>query len=148
MLIEAVACPAPEPAANRLVTLAQPSRAILDIETRSACDLKAVGAYVYAAHSSTSITHFGFKLDDGPTIVWRPSEAPMPVELLAALADPTVTLVAHNAGFERVLLTSHAGRAIGVPIEALQNISRWSCTAARAPARLGYQESWAGFALH
>jgi DNA polymerase len=116
----------PPPPSSLLV----PSRLILDIETRSTCDLKRCGIAVYAAHPSTSITHVGYKIGDGPVAVWRPAKTPMPMELHAALTDPHVVLVAHNAGFEYTLLNGTPGRAIGMP--DLSDRSRWSCTAARA----------------
>jgi DNA polymerase bacteriophage-type len=107
-----------------------PDRLILDIESRSACDLKKCGVHVYAEHPTTSITHVGWKLGKGPTAVWQPAKRPMPAELFAALIDRSVILVAHNAGFEHALLNGPPGRAVGMP--DLSDRPRWSCTASRA----------------
>ena len=47
------------------------------------------------------------------------------------LADERIALTAHNAGFERRLLSGPPGLALGLP-EALSAPQRWSDTAARA----------------
>ncbi len=52
----------------------------LDLETYSEVELKTAGVYVYAAHPSTEIT------------------------LCVALVDPTVTLISHNANFDRIVM--------------------------------------------
>lgn len=109
------------------------TRAVIDIETRSAADLKEVGSHVYAEHPTTSVTHFAYKIDGGETKMWRPSCEIIPDDLYAVLVAPDATLVAHNApGFERVVLTGHAGIRTGIPAAAIRPIGRWSCTAARA----------------
>lgn len=107
-----------------------------DIETRSATDLKQSGMYVYAASPSTQIILWSYAIDDGPIKVFYPifGQA-FPDDLLEAILDETTIFVAHNASFERVLL-SLVGRAI-MPAEAhaqIRRIERWSCTAARARA--------------
>ena len=104
---------------------------VIDIETRSACDLKKAGLYVYASDPTTLITHVGYKNGQGGVRMWRPPVEPIPNQLADALADERVTLVAHNAGFERLLMGGHAGQTIGIP-EAVTVVERWSCTAARA----------------
>jgi hypothetical protein len=50
-----------------------------------------------------------------------------PNELLDALADERITLVAHNVGFERRLLSGPPGRALGLPA-SLSALERWSDT--------------------
>lgn len=105
----------------------------LDIETRSECDLTACGQYVYFEHPSTEITEVGWGIDDGPITTWTPPFGQeMPDEVAAAVHDPAVGLVAHNASFERIGLSSAAGRKLGFP--DLSGLSRWTCTAARAAA--------------
>ena len=109
-----------------------PMRTIIDIETRSVADLRKCGVYVYAEHPSTDITHVGWKTGDGPAHIWRPlSGASMPFDLYQAFSDPAVTIVAHNAGFERTVLSGPPGRRIGIPA-AIRDLARWDCTAARA----------------
>jgi DNA polymerase bacteriophage-type len=56
----------------------------------------------------------------------------MPSDLLAALSDPGCVIVAHNAAFERTVLTGRAGTVIGIP--DIADLDRWSCTASRAAA--------------
>lgn len=103
----------------------------LDIETRSCCDLRKAGQYAYAEHPTTEILCVAWALDNDPVAVWYP-RTELPPDLLAvALADPAVSLVAHNASFERVLLTGAPGQRIGMPA-AIEPLGRWVCTAARA----------------
>ena len=104
----------------------------LDYETRSECDLKACGAYVYAKHPSTKVLCAVWAYQDGRKThqgIWRnwPTPTPMPLKLEAALRDPAVTLHAWNAQFER-LITTHV---IGIHVD----IKRTHCTAAWARAR-------------
>jgi DNA polymerase len=56
----------------------------------------------------------------------------MPADLTSVLSNEATPLVAHNAGFERLLLTGPAGARIGVPTNTIANLTRWDCTAARA----------------
>lgn len=64
-------------------------------------------------------------VDDEPVETWFKG-TPVPAKLTAALADPTVTVCAHNAGFERLMLAS------ALPAWPQPELSRWDCTAARA----------------
>lgn len=132
----------------------------LDIESRSPVDLIACGVYVYAEHEQTQVTHVGWAVDGEPIEVWLPLfpadfvhvgqtilgvpvlmyGGPMPAGLRAALDDPECEIVAHNAGFERIVLAGPAGRRLGFrPIP----IRRMECTAARA-AGLGLPRSLDG----
>jgi len=77
----------------------------LDLETYSELNLTSVGVYVYAAHPSTEITLFAYAIDDGPVRVWDLTTGePMPRDLRVALVDPTVTLISHNANFDRIVM--------------------------------------------
>lgn len=105
------------------------ARLYLDFETRSTCDIKA-GVYRYFEDPSTQILLAAWAIDDGP-VQWSPLPG-MPGALLGtgyiddlfgALTAPDVTIVAHNAAFERIAL-----RSLGVDIP----LTRWDCTAARA----------------
>ena len=113
-------------------------RVHIDLETRSAADLRKVGQYVYAAHPTTEIIVVCYAIDAGPVQTWIPTRStapgePMPFDLATALETPEVLLVAHNAGFERNLVSSPAGARIGFPA-GLEAVERWNCTAARAAA--------------
>lgn len=99
----------------------------LDFETRSTADLRKVGVYAYADDPTTEVLLACWALDDGPVQTWFRG-TPVPPELTAALADPSVTVCAHNAGFERLMLTKVL-RSEHWPTPTL---SRWDCTAARA----------------
>ena len=132
----------------------------LDIETRAVADLRKVGVYVYAEHAATEITMVAWSFGDGqPASVWFPAISTrqdtrlltgstatigghrvrlvggdLPAGLADGLRDPAVTLVAHNAGFERLVLGGAPGARILPPdiIAAMRPLRRWNCTAARA----------------
>ena len=73
----------------------------LDLESRSAVDLKETGAYTYAADQTTDIWCAAYAFGDEPIKVWRPGE-PVPADIVEhVLLGGTVT--AHNAAFERVM---------------------------------------------
>ena len=118
-------------------------RTFIDLESRSTIDLTKTGVYVYAEHPSTEITLVCWAVDDDPVSTWRPLEEPeIPFELYILLHDRAVTLVAHNAGFERTMLSGEPGRRIGCP-PGLDDLARWDCTAARA-ARVGLPRTLEG----
>lgn len=100
----------------------------LDIETRSEIDLRKVGQYAYAEHPTTEIIVICWALDDAPVETWFPLTEPEPFELRMTLDDPTIQLVAHNASFERTLL-SYGPRA---RYPHMRDLGRWDCTAGRA----------------
>jgi DNA polymerase len=122
---------------------------VVDYETRSVANLRTkgkkigVGAYEYAVHPSTKILCVAWKIgtkEELPTTktkVWAlHQEKDIPTEFLAALFDPEIRLVAHNAGFEQVI-TNHVlpyyyrHRFFSHKV-APTPISRWICTAALA----------------
>jgi DNA polymerase len=122
-----------------------------DIETRSHCDLKKAGAYVYAEHPTTQVMMFAYRIGRrGRLRVWIPllpaatlavlpnadlvGGPDMPADLRAAILDPATQFVAHNASFERTVLGGDAGRRLlGDELSAiLGTLRRWNCTAARA----------------
>ncbi len=119
---------------------------ILDYETRSRAPLKKTGSFEYAAHPSTRILCVAWKLGTreelrtAPTRSWSPflDGGIVPRELAEALADETVTIVAHNALFEQVITRFVLPRyTIGPKKKAIiQDLpsSRWYCTAATAAA--------------
>lgn len=96
----------------------------LDTETYNETSIK-VGTYKYAA--SCELLILTYALDDGPVKLWEvASGEPCPLELQAAFADPEVTLVAHNAMFDRIVLRHTIG--LSAPI------TRWHCTMVQALA--------------
>ncbi|CAB4124708.1 DNA-directed DNA polymerase, family A, palm domain containing protein [uncultured Caudovirales phage] len=100
----------------------------IDFETRSTIDLRKTGVYVYADHPTTDVILACWAVDDHAVESWYHRD-PNPSSLMQLLADPSVTVVAHNAGFERAMLQSVLGPRYGWPVVPLD---RWDCTAARA----------------
>jgi len=85
---------------------------VIDIETYSDVDLKAVGSFVYA--QSCELLLVGYAVDDGEAAVWdlitsghSPTNNTMPPELHEALQRRGDIRIAHNAsGFERWVLAT------------------------------------------
>ena len=96
----------------------------LDIETYCDLDLKRSGVYKYSEHSTFEIMllAYAFNTDEVKVIDLANGEK-IPSDLAAALLNPAIVKVAHNANFERVCL-----RQIGYEIP----INQWECTAAKA----------------
>lgn len=121
----------------------------LDFETASGCDLKKAGAYVYAENPTTEITALCFINDKGQG--WELDPAMLApqyhTDLLDYANDPSVTFVAHNAGFERAIWRNIMVGRFGwpdIPIE------RWHDTMAVAlmkglPAKLDVLTRVLGF---
>ena len=102
----------------------------LDTETFSAVDIRRVGAYRYAEHQSTRLLILAWALDDGPVTVEDITDLGAPSTQFQALFNsPDTRLVAHNAGFDRLILSHTQG--LNAPL------GRWYCTAAQARAH-GY----------
>jgi DNA polymerase len=107
----------------------RPVLVYIDFETRSAADLKAVGVWNYAGHSSTQAACMAFAIDDYPVEIWTAASGEdFPRKLFTH-----ALLVAHNVPFERAILRECFG--IDIPLD------RWLDTQALArhgglPARL------------
>ena len=89
----------------------------MDFETRSACDLRKAGSYIYSCHSTTSIMCLAWAYGDGEVLLWHPA---FPTAGLAEYgADDLWELhgnialgeivEAHNAFFERCIWTNVGG---------------------------------------
>lgn len=85
---------------------------LIDFETESQCDLKKSGCWVYAEHPTTNIICLGYTIDGIGTIVMCDNALTFdPVRavdmrsgsLEAAVSDPAVIFVAHNAAFEKAI---------------------------------------------
>jgi DNA polymerase len=131
--------------------------ATIDFETRSACSLRACGAWVYALHPTTDIICLAYRLpywSPGRTELWHPgfshlgiAEGPFThiCELLEWV-DSGGLLEAHNANFERCIWTNILTVRYGFPAMSIGN---WRCSAAKAAAHAlprGLED--AGAALH
>lgn len=115
-------------------------RVNIDVETKSTCDLRKTSAHVYANHPDTDIILVRYALESAPDKVreWRCYRDPMPADLITYLLEEKYTLVAHNAGFEKAILTAgHLVEKYGIPKIAP---TRWDDTAARA-ARMALPRS-------
>ena len=86
---------------------------ILDTETRSPCVLKETGVYVYSEHPADGDTD-GYQLlmaswrfhgEQTTTHSWGLEDGDVPEEFIEALVDPKVRKVAHNAHFDRIVLS-------------------------------------------
>lgn len=79
----------------------------IDIESFSDVDLGKCGVYRYAESSAFEILLFGYSADGGDVHVIDLAQGEsMPEEILAALADGSVTKWAFNASFERICLSA------------------------------------------
>lgn len=102
----------------------------LDLETRSAVDLKKAGVYRYAEDPSTAIWVARFRFDAGPVGEWRPGW-PYPREVFDHL-ELGRRVVAHTASFERTMWMRnlYARDPAVPPLKPEQMV----CTMARAQA--------------
>lgn len=101
----------------------------LDFETKSACDLKAHGVYVYAAHPSTDVHCLAYSFDDEPVELWTPG-MPIPPRLENHLTFGGIC-IAHNAQFERAIFTHVMAPKYGWPNP---DVEQWRCTMVMAYA--------------
>jgi DNA polymerase len=94
----------------------------VDTEVYSAADLKSVGVYRYAADRSTSLLLVAWAVDDAPAQVWDCLAEPLPPPALARAVEVAGEIWAHNAQFDRVILS----RLWQPPPD------RWRCTMVQA----------------
>src|ERR1700676_26125 len=112
---------------------------IADFETRSEAEITEVGLHNYAIHPSTRALFLGWRivkdLEDRatPMELWGPMSERMPAELLIAIEDPAVDIIAHNSAFERYIFKYVIG--IEIPIERFQD-TQASARYLSLPARL------------
>lgn len=108
----------------------------LDYETQSHVDLTEVGAYVYANHPSTRITHAAFSIEGGERFLFQLHRDPK-LDTLHELADLIEVhlnldrfIVAHNAPFEYLITLFTLSRMLGRKIAVEPR--NFDCTMARA----------------
>lgn len=117
---------------------------ILDYETRSEADLKAVGAFEYASHSTTEILCVAWRIGTretlgiAPTYVWSPFlGGSQNDKLIEVLQQPKIIKVAHNALFEQFITSNVLTRYMKLDRPFIQNHltpEYWMCTASLAAA--------------
>lgn len=103
------------------------SKLHIDLESRSAVDLRRAGVHVYAADASTSIWCAAFAVDDGPVDLWLPGD-PCPDAVRRAVAEGW-QIFAHNFAFERTMWRHILAARHGWPQPKL---TQWRCTMAMA----------------
>ena len=89
----------------------------IDIESYSDADLQKCGVYKYAQSSNFEILLFGVSVNGGEVIVYDLAQGEeLPMDIITALADDTVTKWAFNAAFERVCLSETIRSAFAVTV--------------------------------
>ncbi len=73
--------------------------AIIDFESKSNCDLKAAGAYVYSEDPTTDVICMSYKIGDAATKTWIKGDPP-PTDLFEAIEEGC-WVVAHNNLFDK-----------------------------------------------
>jgi DNA polymerase len=103
----------------------------LDYESRSEADLRSVGAYNYARHSSTQVLCMAYAFDNEEPRLWWPSEgAPFPSRVVDHFASGR-QIRAHNEAFDRLLTWYIICPDFNIPEPKLE---QWYCTATQARA--------------
>src|SRR5262245_22914096 len=102
----------------------------VDFETRSAVDIKATGAYVYAEDPTTDVWCLAYAFDDEPIELWTPDDFLCPPRVAAHIRAGG-TLIAHNAAFERTVWHHVMTPRYGWP---QPKIEQWRCTMVMAYA--------------
>ena len=92
---------------------------VLDLETYSEVDLTKSGPYPYAEHPSTEVLMCGYSYDGEPAKVLVGHEEIIRI-LGDDLVDPEVTKIAHNTGFDRVVLSGMLGMPVGHYLDPAQ----------------------------
>jgi len=103
------------------------AKIILDVETRSECNIWSTGAWVYSTHPSTQVLCAGYAVDNGPIQLLTDNFEP----LYALLRDEQNYFYAFNAFFERVIWKNVLEKKHGAPPAPLM---RWRCIQAKACA--------------
>lgn len=99
----------------------------LDCETYNGEKDISAGTYEYARTAEVLLVAYAF--DDGPVQLWDRTARGIPLELFNALHDPAVEITAHNAMFDRTVLTMMGDK---VPTKVIQDPNRWHCTMVKA----------------
>ena len=100
---------------------------VIDFETRSLCDLKTAGTYLYVSDSSTDIICMAaHDIPSGDEWLWFAGE-PLPAGLADALAQADF-IAAHNAEFDQGIYEYVAVAEYGFPD---LHPDKWYCTSAQ-----------------
>lgn len=111
---------------------------LIDIETYCETDIKKCGLYRYVSDPSFEILLIAWATDEGSgfgetRLVDLASGEPFPQELLDDFKDSKVTLIAHNAAFERVSFSRYLQQQYpGQYLEPGAFLTRWVVMTASA----------------
>ncbi|MBP3238141.1 MAG: DNA polymerase [Lachnospiraceae bacterium] len=111
----------------------------IDLETYSDIDIKKSGVYKYAESENFEILLFAVSIDNGPVKVYDlASGDTLPMEIIKALTDESVTKWAFNATFERICLSWWLKRnfpehfcSYSIPEDSVRNYldpASWRCS--------------------
>lgn len=101
----------------------------IDVETRSAVDLKKTGAAVYFADPTTDFWMICFAFDDDPVQTWYPGQ-PCPTELSDHIIEGGL-MAAWNAAFEKLAFERILGPRYHWPVPT---VYQWRCVMVQAMA--------------
>lgn len=101
----------------------------VDVESRSAVDLKKCGSYVYFEDETTNLWCVCYALGDGPVETWRPGQSVPTVILDHVMSDGV--FAAHNSAFERGAFHYILTPRYGWPEP---DVTQWRCTMVQAYA--------------
>lgn len=96
---------------------------VIDFETRSACDLKKRGAWVYSEDPTTDVLCLACKWEGQPPWVVTPDDKPKVAATMNAIAQAT-TILGHNISFEYAIWTNVCEKRYGwppIPVEKLRD---------------------------
>lgn len=107
----------------------------IDIETYSPEPLASAGVYKYAEHPDFDILLLAYSIDDQPVqVIELAAGEKLPLDVLEAIYDTSVTKYAYNANFERVCLSAYMRRHEGLPPGSFLDPRGWHCTMVWASA--------------
>ena len=101
-------------------------RLTIDFETRSACDIKRHGAWVYSAHPTTEVLCMAYKWEGEAPGIWIPGDS---IDGISDALETASDIEAHNAQFEFAIWTNVCVPRYGWPPLPLEKLR---CSAAKA----------------
>ena len=101
----------------------------LDTETHSGTDLAKTSVYRYVEDPALEIQLVSYSFNGGPVVTVDLAQGEkLPAEVIAAIYDKNTLKVAHNANFERIVLS----RYLGMPTGTYLPCDGWYCTMVHA----------------
>ena len=101
-------------------------RLTIDFETRSACDIKKHGSWVYSEHPTTEVLCLAMKWEDLSPVIWAPG---LPPDVYLEAIERATEIEAHNASFEYAIWENVMVKRHGWPSLPLEKLR---CSAAKA----------------